>query len=393
MNLDDYLNENLGATNTPSNLWSTPKFNAVTDIFGGIENVGPIMATTTWQTLLESPDLNRRLYPNALKHASYQPALNHQLEKYLLCLGNGQYCLLVFDPTMTTDDPIYIDASKGNTKQSIRSGYGIWKSKIASTVNHMYLRNMNNLYGFGNHNQSLDKFSYPFQSIYNQNTLDLLESDLFEYSIDQIEWPIIVCKPPERILSCYHPDESHGVAVNSDGSYNSLAGIYTQDVSGDYGATVCLHCFPNSYVEIGKTQVIIHGLQGIVKSVNNITDSCFVKLDLNESQITQYKPYKGPLLGVTPREFESCFFYNRDGKKIKSEVIGWSPDILNYEPYNQVKVLTSPHTNPGDSGTALIDNNGNVLGFAFYRTGLDALKQFSAWIWAASVFKSHNLIS
>ena len=60
-------------------------------------------------------------------------------------------------------------------------------------------------------------------------------------------------------------------------------------------------------------------------------------------------------------------------------------------PNSQLKVLTRADTNPGDSGAALLDSQDQVLGFAFYRTGLGAPIEFSAWIWAETVFNAHGL--
>ena len=174
--------------------------------------------------------------------------------------------------------------------------------------------------------------------------------------------------------------------------FKSLAGIYTKNNNGIFGVTICLHSFPNSYVEVGKTKVTINGIKGTVISVHNISDSCFVQLDATPEQMSDLLNANGPLQGTTPREFEICYFISKDGNKTNTNVIGWSPDILYFDPYNQVKVLTNPITNPGDSGSALIDSAGNVLGFSFFRTGINAVKEFSAWIWAASVFKAHNLI-
>ena len=45
-----------------------------------------------------------------------------------------------------------------------------------------------------------------------------------------------------------------------------------------------------------------------------------------------------------------------------------------------------------DSGAALTDEDGNIIAFSFYRTSINQKTEFSAWIWADSVFKAHSLL-
>lgn len=392
MKLDDFVNNFLGQPGQSGNLWDSPKFDNLNNALGGFDNANPMLITTTWQTLLESPDLSNKLYPKALQNISSYPSLNHHLEKYLLCLGNNSYCLLIFDPTLTTEEPIHIDASKKNTKKSIISGYSIWRSKMNSSI-----INRNNVgyttRGMSEISDAKTPQGSPFfnEGIYNEDVLNTIEPQVLQYGITNNDWPIIICRPPKKVLTCFCPNIPHKVILKDGDTFKSLAGVYTKNVAGIFGVTVCLHCFPNSYVEVGKTKVIINGITGTVISVHNISDSCFVQLDATESQINNLLNANGPLQGTTPREFEKCYFINKEGNRTDTNVIGWSPDILYFDPYNQVKVLTNPITNPGDSGSALIDLTDNVLGFSFYRTEINAVKEFSAWIWAASVFKAHNL--
>lgn len=389
MKLDDFVNNYLGATGQSGDLWDSPKFDHVNNAFGGFENASPVLVTTAWQTLLESPDLSAKLYPKAVKGISGFPLLSNHLEKYILCLGNNRYCLLVFDPTITSDEVIQIDASKNNTKKSINSGFGIWRSKMNSKV----ARTSN--FDFGSR-RVMPFDSGGFKSYekegFNEGLLHAIDPVAVQYGITNAAWPMIICRPPEKIYTCLHPATAHKVVLKPGENFRSLAGVYTKNRDGVFGVTICLHCFPNSYVEVGKTKVNINGIAGTVISVHNISDSCFVQLDATESQIADLLNANGPLQGTTPREYESCSFVNREGEKTGTHVIGWSEDILYTEPFNQVKVLTNPITNSGDSGSALIDSSGNVLGFSFYRTEINAVKEFSAWIWAASVFKAHNLI-
>jgi hypothetical protein len=391
MKLDVFANNLLGGSGQSGNLLDSPRFDKLNNALGGFKNANPMLITTMWQTLLESPDLSNKLYPEAVSNISGYPFLNH-IEKFLLCLGNNKYCLLVFDPSITSDEPIHIDASKNNTENSINSGYGIWHSKMKNSIENM------KAFGFSEGGSSSISAFEDFREstdlnadFFEEQVLDAFEPQVLQYGIENSEWPMIICKPPKRVFTCYFPTTPHKVYLKDGEAFKSLAGVYTKNCHGIFGVTICLHCFPNSYVEAGTTKVKINGIAGTVISVHNISDSCFVQLDATEAQISDLLNAKGPLQGTTPREFEKCYFINKEGTKTDTNVIGWSPDIMYFDPYNQVKVLTNPITNPGDSGSALIDSGGNVLGFSFYRTEINAVKEFSAWIWAASVFKAHNL--
>ena len=200
MKLDDLTNNFQNSLGETSNLWDSPRFDNISNALGGFENAKPMLVTSTWQTLLESPDLSNKLYPQALRNISTYPSLNNHLEKYLLCLGNNNYCLLVFDPTLTLDEPILVDASKNNTRKSIKSGYGIWKSKMNNSIisrnNFDFsFRGMKNL----SKNENQPSFT-PFNAgIYNEQILNTFKPQVFEYCIHNSEWPMIICKPPQKI--------------------------------------------------------------------------------------------------------------------------------------------------------------------------------------------------
>jgi len=392
MKIDDFANGFLGSSSGFSNIWNNPKFDNLSNILGGYEKANTLLVTTGWQTLIESPDFSKKLYPRIRQRNKSKFSLLDNSEKYILCLGEGKYCLLVFDPKHTSDEPLKIDASKNNSSKSMSVGYNLWRSKMENSIKNR------NIVGFtiktGSTISNIENAIIPQYNnlnILDENILNTFEPEIIQYSINNSEWPMIICKPPKRVYTSLHPNKPHKVALGNTDNFKSLAGVYTRNEQGVFGATICLHSFPDSNVEIGKTKVSINGLTGTVISAHNISDSCFVQLDATEVQITGILKDNGPLIGSTPRDCEVCYFTNKEEEKVKTNVIGWSVDLLNVEPYNQLKVLTNPCTNPGDSGSALIDSDDHVLGFSFYRTEINAPKEFSAWIWAASVFQVHNL--
>lgn len=344
----------------------------------------PSLVTGTWQTLLESPALSEEIYPLKLSGISENPYLNKKNEKFILCLGNGNYCLLIFDPDLKTDEPIYFDASRNNSKTSIANGFNRWTSNL--------YKNNKKTGGvsFSNSFSGRNNIDNPI-NIFGENDFDLLHESIFIKNIEESDWPVIITKPPERFFTSLHPTDCHKIVLQPGAPFKSLAGVYTTNDEGLFGCTMSLHSFGNMTIESGKTQVAIDGRPGTVLTIHPVSDSCFIQIDADAANDPSMHEVNGPLSGTTPREFEKCSFINRQSKITETNVIGWSPDILYTDPYNQVKVITNPSTNPGDSGAALLDESGNVLGFSFYRTEINAVKEFSAWIWAASVYKAHNL--
>lgn len=243
--------------------------------------------------------------------------IDSNLEKYLLCLGNNKYCLLIFDPNLISDDFVHLDAVKGNANKSINLGFGKWRLRMNNAIDekNRYLKKNNSTVKSGL--CELEEVSFLNGRFSNHQLLEAIDPKLIKFGINNSEWPIIVCKPPEKIFTCFRPNTSHKVMIKEKESFKSLAGVYTRNVDGIFGATICLHCFPNSQVEIGKTKVIINGIDGTVISANSISDSCFVKLEVDESRVENIINIKGPLYEITPREFEKCYFINRMGKKPK----------------------------------------------------------------------------
>jgi hypothetical protein len=65
--------------------------------------------------------------------------------------------------------------------------------------------------------------------------------------------------------------------------------------------------------------------------------------------------------------------------------------LLRRRPGVQLKVQTRPDTDRGDSGSALIDADDRVVGFAFEKTAFDDWPQFTDWIWAANALDALGL--
>jgi predicted outer membrane repeat protein len=192
---------------------------------------------------------------------------------------------------------------------------------------------------------------------------------------------IVVVRKPELVLtSSLSPP--WGVASEEE-EPSSTAGVVVVDSKGRTGVTVADHAVR------GREKVMIDGRLGTIVSSDPISDSAFVEVELAGLDLARGQ--KGPLSGVSPRQMEVAEFDGVRSGKTSTRVTGWDPTILTTESFIQTKIVTEPVTLPGDSGAALVDGDGHILGFAFYTTGLNQQPAHSGWIWAESVYRAHGL--
>jgi hypothetical protein len=185
--------------------------------------------------------------------------------------------------------------------------------------------------------------------------------------------------------------------VLDSGKPKARAGTYTANAKGISGFTVALHSLTNPQAGNEVSLQLDDGgfvddIQGKIISVDHVSDSCFVEAGKVPFYRVHGKRTMGPLYGKTPRQYQPAFFYrlhsfNRNGAVIDS----WSKDLPFVTKYNQLKVFTDLVANPGDSGSALISDDEYIIGFAFYNSGISSPVSFTAWIWAESVFRAHDL--
>jgi hypothetical protein len=168
----------------------------------------------------------------------------------------------------------------------------------------------------------------------------------------------------------------------------STAGAVVRDAKGRPGVTAALHGIngKTSALCIGNA-VEVDGKAGTVRDADLVSDSCFIEIDPLPGP---HRTTAGPLRGVSPRQYETVSFTGPKSASAKAVVQGWSPDIPLVMSNNQLKVFTDNVANPGDSGAALLDSNGQILGFCFYRSNT-APPYYSAWMWADSVFTALKL--
>jgi hypothetical protein len=163
----------------------------------------------------------------------------------------------------------------------------------------------------------------------------------------------------------------------------STAGVFAVNQAGQRGVTAALHAIG------AATHVTVDGTLCPVLTRDVMTDSCFIEYAWSGENIWGDR---GPLRGLIPGQYSSAQFEGLQSGRTTTFVTAWSPDLIAPVPGSQVKIFTKVATAPGDSGAALIDREDRVIGFSFWRTGFGAVAEFSAWIWAESVFDAHQLI-
>jgi len=221
----------------------------------------------------------------------------------------------------------------------------------------------------------------------------VIDKDIFSQAITSNVFQIVIFRYPDLDYLASTPSIGVGVGVNSQKSTSSV-GVIAKDQNGNIGCTTCYHDFAKlSNFKIGQS-IYINGHQATVNSIDILSDSCFATFS-NSTNIPLSTPNNGPLIGVSPRAGQICDFVGITSGVSQATVTSWDPSIPYIKPQsgliNMHKVYSTPSVNPGDSGSALIDAQGNIIGFAAFRTGVGFPIPFAAWIWAENVFFAHSI--
>jgi hypothetical protein len=105
-----------------------------------------------------------------------------------------------------------------------------------------------------------------------------------------------------------------------------------------------------------------------------------------------WRNYERAPLELSPRLYTSAQFAGAArNEQISTMITAVDASLAIPQTMFATKVYTNPDTLPGDSGAALTDDLGRIIGFAAWRTGFGAEISFAIWIWAQQVFAAHNL--
>jgi len=192
---------------------------------------------------------------------------------------------------------------------------------------------------------------------------------------------IIVSRRPRMVPLCA---PSPNIEVQSGGE-KSTAGVFCRDAHGALGVTACFH----GTGPVGtKVQV---GLQNSsVTIANNVQDLVFIPLNRGYN-IPSLHGAAGVLHDRTPGQYDSVEFDGATSGRVKTHVTSYDTGLLRSRATVQLRVQTPADTNTGDSGSALVNQDDKVVGFAFERSAFGEIPEMTDWIWAANAMKALNL--
>lgn len=227
----------------------------------------------------------------------------------------------------------------------------------------------------------------------------LRHEDIPEIAIEAMKaqrYSVIAMRPPKIVSTASAsrtrqaapqvPSPALGVSAQAARKPLSTVGVIAAAEGGRNGVTTALHALRG---ESCDNRVFVEDTAGAILSRDVITDSCFIVI--RNSKLPRGRRARGPLTNLSPRRLDETWFDGVVSGRKTTYVEGWTVELPFWVPGIQSRIITPPVTEPGDSGAALVDQEGYILGFAFYRTGFNARGAHSGWIWAASVFAALHL--
>lgn len=191
---------------------------------------------------------------------------------------------------------------------------------------------------------------------------------------------ILTCRPRMEKLSVPSP-----MQVVQTPTEQSTAGILCTDSSGELGVTAAYHGTGPA-----GTVVTVDGLSATVKIASETQDLVFIPLPAGLN-ITKKSGLKGILSRRTPSSYLRASFEGATSGARTTSVSSHDAGLLRLRSSLQLKVQTPADTDRGDSGAALIDEDGYILGFAFEKSAYGETPQITDWIWAANALNTLGL--
>jgi hypothetical protein len=172
------------------------------------------------------------------------------------------------------------------------------------------------------------------------------------------------------------------------GAQDVSMGVYSDSKQHGPGLTSAAHGITiGGNYSLFDAGILIDSVQGIV--TNSVLDAAFLRL--SKAPRIPSPVGRSFLSGVTPNVQLQHEFHGAQSGLTQATVSGWVDDLLTIEPWLQNRVFTQRILQQRDSGSALIDANDRVIGFAFYNSSTFANPTLSAWIWADSVRQDFDL--
>lgn len=368
-------------------------FDGIYNIVGHEGRTKAILSSAFWQIITSSASFYR--YLRSLGIPLYSPF--HSGRSILVMHGEGnqeRYDLVILSPFVRWEQrrAVSIDDFFSNSDRSPREfsrELNRWLDRRNRELDQIKKENPLNI-------GTLETQELLLTSIRDRN------DNFLENLVSTQTFSIIFAPMPDTTLSNSIGVPACGVAFKKDSYPISTVGVITTKQNGLFGVTAALHgVVPNpediyemfnkkgAACVIGK-KVYVNGQEGTIREADLITDSCFI--ELNPSGITNTYKTSGPMKDVAPYRRERVKFEGIGSNEQKSTVITEVDIAIPFiSRGEQARVYTQAVTNPGDSGAALVNDKGQVLGFSYRRTGLGEPIEFAEWIWAHSVYNALKL--
>jgi hypothetical protein len=323
-----------------------PVGSAVHQMLQSEQHTSTLIANTFWQSYVHSGAFVRDLVKIQVR-----PTTVFLHEILVVAHGMDRYTLLLQDPNLVGSE---VRAFRINARlDELFAGWGVL------VQSHRLLQSSFTSEG--------DLFPVPL----------LAPSHVLKEVVDSQSFSVLVSAPfAEENTSVPSPH----VPVSCVGNL-STAGVYVQDSMHRIGVTAAEHAVPPS------SPVTVDRLPGTIISRDALTDSCFIHVP---QLVPRPIPSHGPLR-LAPRQHDTVTFEGAATKAGKAQIVAWNYELPAIDRNLQQTVRTDQVTSQGDSGAALLDSEGYIVGFAHSRSATGGRPTYSSWIWAAAVFQKHGL--
>jgi hypothetical protein len=187
------------------------------------------------------------------------------------------------------------------------------------------------------------------------------------------------------VLPFAAPAPALAVTVSNDPRPIATAGVIGTDETGRLLAITALHAVA-AMPEIAA-RIRVGGAPASIVGRHELTDSCLLSVACQAGTSAG----RAGLLRFAPQAYRVATFDGAASGHKQTKIFASDLSVLDPSPYLSSKVYTDPDTIPGDSGSALVDFEDHIVGFAVSRTALGAPVEFSAWSWAGQVLAAHGL--
>ncbi|RJQ24649.1 hypothetical protein C4565_09380 [Candidatus Parcubacteria bacterium] len=418
MNLVTFADRFLGDEPSVDLTQTGPASKAITGLTSSIEQAASLIATLFWEAFVVSA-----AFDFTLKRAGF-PVKYALLSKQLIVYHGPpirpRFDLLILTPHYIREEPLTIpdvDTSPDVLRRGIeqilesavveRSSLDWWKKIWRYAVDAVIEASQAQRFGMLITQQptidpdSSGGFTKPILPL---NPLEGEENEYNQIPSIPLSCGLLtaLCPSPSWKVGWYL--SVLGAGFNPDETVSTV-GVVAEDESGRTGVTTALHALKprrsyqyssngfglieeSTQSHFDSETVLVNGKEGRLAAINDVQDSCFILVELNQ-HIETHK-VKGVLADHGPGMGEVATFEGVASGKVQTRIVGCDLGIPYWiDPNKQLAVYTDAVTKRGDSGAALLNSINLVVGFAHQRIG--GQLEYSDWIWANSVFKAHGL--